>query len=473
MTTRNDGRSKAGMMAKQMEVINPYDNSVVAVVDEASVADVGTAIGRAAEIAPVMASMSAQRRAAILTQAASIIEDEASSIARTMAQESGKPMKFARGEVSRCVETFTFAADAARSLHGETIPLDAAKGGVGKIGYYIRVPVGVIAAITPFNFPLNLVAHKVAPAIAAGCPIVLKPNPSTPLTALHLADILREAGLQEGAFEVVVGGAEVGNALVSDPRVNMITFTGSVPVARAISQNVGLRRAIYELGGNAATVIDETGNLDAALIKTVSGGFAYSGQVCISVQRIYVHSSRYAEFRDRYVEAANKLVIGDPLDEKTDLGPMLNDGACQRIDSWVGEAVASGASVIAGGKRDGRMYQATVIEGATPDSKVMREEVFGPVVCLASFDDFEEALDAVNDSPFGLQAGVYTRDLNRAVLATQKLNVGGVLINDVPTFRVDNMPYGGMKDSGVGREGPRFAIEEMTNLKMVVISTGV
>jgi acyl-CoA reductase-like NAD-dependent aldehyde dehydrogenase len=460
-------------MAKQMDVINPYDGTIIAAVDEAGEADVRTAIDRAHSVAPALANLTAGRRAGILAQAASIIEDETESIARTMARESGKPMKFARGEVSRCVETFTFAADAARSLHGETIPLDAAKGGTGKIGYYVRVPVGVIAAITPFNFPLNLVAHKVAPAVAVGCPIVLKPNPATPLTALHLADILREAGLPEGGFEVVVGGADVGNWLVTDPRVAMISFTGSVPVAKAISQNVGLRRAVYELGGNAATVIDADANLDAAISKTVSGGFAYSGQVCISVQRIYVHSSRYTEFRARYVEAANKLVMGDPLDEKTDLGPMLNDGACQRIDSWISEAVAGGASVIAGGTRDGRMYTATVIEGAAPGSKVMREEIFGPVVCLTPFDDFEQALEAVNDSPFGLQAGVYTANLNHALLATQKLNVGGVMINDVPTFRVDNMPYGGVKDSGVGREGPRFAIEEMTNLKMVVISTGV
>ncbi len=456
-----------------MQVINPYDGSVIDTVAEAGEADVRAAIGRAAGAAGTMASMTAQRRAAILTKAAAIIEDEANSIARTMALESGKPMKYARGEVSRCVETFTFAADAARSLHGETIPLDAAKGGVGKIGYYIRVPVGVIAAITPFNFPLNLVAHKVAPAVAAGCPMVLKPAPATPLTALHLADILREAGLPEGAFEVVVGGAEVGNWLVTDPRIAMITFTGSVPVAREISKVIGLRKMLLELGGNAATVVDASASLDAAVNKTVAGGFAYSGQVCISVQRIYVERSRYTEFRDQYVAAASRLTMGDPLDDQTDLGPMLNDGACQRIDSWVAEAVAGGASVIAGGKRDGRMYTATVIEGAQPDMKVMREEVFGPVVCLIPFDDFEQALDAVNDSPFGLQAGVYTHDLNHALLATQKLNVGGVMINDVPTFRVDQMPYGGVKDSGVGREGPRFAIEEMTNLKMVVISTGV
>ncbi|MEP7290781.1 MAG: aldehyde dehydrogenase family protein [Chloroflexota bacterium] len=460
-------------MSKPLDVINPYDNSVVASVSEADEQDVRAAIARATHAAPTMASMTAQKRAEILTKAAAIIEREASSIAKTMAQESGKPIKYARGEVSRAVETFTFAADAARSLHGETIPMDAAKGGAGKIGYYIRVPVGVIAAITPFNFPLNLVAHKVAPAVAAGCPIVLKPNPATPLTALHLADILREAGLPEGAFEVVVGGGDVGNWLVTDPRIAMISFTGSVPVAREISKVAGLRRTTFELGGNAATVIDESATLDQAVKATVTGGFAYSGQVCISVQRIYVHSSRYAEFRDKYVAAAQKLVIGDPLDEATDLGPMLNDGVCQRIDAWVAEAVAGGASVIAGGRREGRLYEATVIENATPDMKVVHEEVFGPVVVLAPFDDFEQALDAVNDSPFGLQAGVYTHDLNRALRATQRLNVGGIMINDVPTFRVDQMPYGGIKDSGVGREGPRFAIEDMTTLKMVVISMGV
>ena len=460
-------------MPKTLEVINPYDGSIVNTVPEAGEAEVRAAIDRAAAVAETMANMTAQRRAAILTKAAEIIDGEAIEIARTMTQESGKPIKYSRGEVSRCVETFTFAADAARSLHGETIPLDAAKTGAGKIGYYVRVPVGVIAGITPFNFPLNLVAHKIAPAIAAGCPLVLKPNPNTPLTALHLANILREAGLPEGAFEVVVGGADVGNWLTTDPRIAMITFTGSVPVAHAISKVAGIRKILLELGGNAATIIDETGNLDAAVSKNIMGGFSYSGQVCISVQRIYVERSRYAEFRDKYVAAANKLVMGDPLDDKTDLGPMLTDGACQRIDSWIGEAVAGGASVIAGGKRDGKLYQATVIENATPDMKVMHEEVFGPVVCIAPYDDFEQALDAVNDSPFGLQAGVYTANLNRAVRATQKLNVGGVMINDVPTFRVDQMPYGGMKDSGIGREGPRFAIEEMTNLKMVVITTGV
>lgn len=458
--------------AKHVEIINPYDGSVVDIVPEASEEDVRAAIGRAVDAAPVMAGLPAHRRGAVLNRAAQIIEDSARDLAALMAKESGKPMKYARGEVSRAVETFTFAADEARRLHGETVPLDAAKGGIGKFGYYIRVPVGVVAAITPFNFPLNLVAHKIAPAVAAGCTMVLKPAPATPLTALRLQEILRESGLPEGAFEVVTGGAEVGEWLTTDPRVAMITFTGSPGVARAISRVAGLRRVTLELGGNAATIVDADANLEAAVGRNIMGGYAYSGQTCISVQRIYIHRSRYDEFRERYVEAAKRLVMGDPLEDKTDLGPVINETAAQRMDAWVREAVEGGARVIAGGERSGLMYSATVLENVREEMKVMREEVFGPIVSLVPFDDFDAALDAVNRSAYGLQAGVYTRDLNKALRATQRLNVGGVIINDVPTFRVDHMPYGGVKDSGVGREGPRFAVEEMTQLRMVVIGEG-
>jgi acyl-CoA reductase-like NAD-dependent aldehyde dehydrogenase len=455
------------------DILNPYDGSVIDRVPECTEQDVREAISRAVAIAPTMAEMPTHQRGAILQKAAGIIEENNEALARLMAQESGKPMKYARVEVARAVETFQFAADEARRLHGETVPMDAARTGVGRIGYFVRVPIGVIAAITPFNFPLNLVAHKVAPAVAAGCPIVLKPAPATPLTALRLAEILREAGLPGGAYEVVTGGVEVGTWLTTDPRTAMISFTGSPGVAREISKIAGIRRVVLELGGNAATIIDADANLDHAVTRTVMGSYAYSGQTCISVQRIYVHRSRYEEFRSRFVEATNRLVIGNPLDDTTDIGPMINDTACQRIDSWIAEAVAQGAQIVAGGKRDGKLYPATVIEGAQEDMKIMREEVFGPVTSLIPFDDFDTALDAVNDSPYGLQAGVYTRDLNKAVRATQKLHVGGVIINDVPTFRVDQMPYGGMKDSGVGREGPRYAIEEMTALKLVVINTGV
>lgn len=458
---------------RQTEIRNPYDDSVVGVVPEFSEQEVRDAISRAEAVRQKMADMTAHQRGRILNMASRMIEDQVEDLARLMAKESGKPLRYTRGEAIRAVDTFQFAADEARRLHGETVPMDAAKGGVGKVGYYVRVPVGIIGAITPFNFPLNLVAHKVAPAVAAGCPIVLKPAPATPLTARRLAEILQEAGLPEGAFEVITGGVDVGTWLTTDPRIAMISFTGSPPVARQISKVAGLRRTVFELGGNAATVVDADANLDHALKATVTGSFAYSGQVCISVQRIYVHRSRYDEFRQRFLDATNRLVMGDPLDEKTDIGPVINEVAAERIESWINEAVQQGARVIAGGERTGRLFRPTVLENVDEGMKVMCAEVFGPVVNLVPFDDFDAALEAVDNSEFGLQAGVYTRDLNKAIRATQRLNVGGVIINDVPTFRIDNMPYGGNKDSGLGREGPRFAIEEITTLKMVVINTGV
>jgi acyl-CoA reductase-like NAD-dependent aldehyde dehydrogenase len=458
---------------RETEVINPYDGSVVGHVPVFSEQDVRDSINRATASAPVMADMPAHQRGAILNKTAQIIAGQVDELARIMARENGKPMKYARGEASRAVDTFNFAADEARRLHGETIPLDAAAGGVGKIGYYVRVPVGVIAAITPFNFPLNLSVHKLAPAIAAGCPVVMKPSPFTPMTVLRLKEILDEAGLPEGAFEVVTGDADVGAWLTTDPRIAMISFTGSPGVARQITRNAGLRRVVLELGGNAATIIDEDANIDSAVSRCVVGSFSYSGQVCISVQRIYVHRSRYDEFRQKFLAATEKLVLGDPLDDKTDIGPLITDTAAERIEKWVDDAIKGGAVVAAGGSRDGRMYRPTVLENVHEGMQIMCAEAFGPLVSLVPYDDFEQALVAVDNSNFGLQAGVYTGNLNKALRAVQRLNVGGVLINEVPTLRIDNMPYGGNKDSGVGREGPRFAIEEMTTLKMVVINTGV
>lgn len=458
---------------RENPVYNPYDGSVVGHVPEFSEQDVREAIGRATTAAPVMAAMPAHQRGSILNKAAQIIASQADEIARIMARENGKPMKYARGEAMRAVDTFNFAADEARRLHGETIPLDASPGGVGKIGYYVRVPVGVIAAITPFNFPLNLSVHKLAPAIAAGCPVVMKPAPFTPLTVIKLAEIMREAGLPDGAFEVITGGAEVGSWLTTDPRIAMISFTGSPAVAHHISKAAGLRRVVLELGGNAATIVDEDANIDAAVNRTVMGSFSYSGQVCISVQRLFIHSKRYDEFRSKFLAATEKLVMGDPLSDSTDIGPLINDAAAERIDAWLGEAVAQGATVATGGTREGRMYKPTVLENVKPDMQIMCAEAFGPLVNFVPFDTFEDALRMADEGTFGLQAGVYTRDLNKAMLAVQKLNVGGVIINDVPTIRIDNMPYGGNKDSGVGREGPRFAVEEMTTLKMVMINLGV
>ncbi len=453
-----------------MKIINPYDDSLIDEIPDLTEQDVRNAIGRADAVKSQLAGMTSHRRASILNRAAHLIEQDTDGIARLMAMESAKPIKYARGEVSRAVETFQFAAEEARRLHGETIPLDAAKGGAGKFGYYVRVPVGIVGAITPFNFPLNLVAHKVAPAIAAGCPIVLKPAPTTPLTALRLAEILQEAGLPAGGFEVVPGDKEVGEWLTTDPRVAMISFTGSPPVARAISQIAGLRRTTFELGGNAAVVVDDTVDVSGIVDKIVTGGYAYSGQVCISVQRVYIHRDQYDTFRAQFVERASRLKIGDPLQDSTDIGPMITSQTADRVEQWVAEAVQQGASQLTDGRRTGRALAPIVLENVDDSMKVMVEEVFGPVVCLIPFDDYEQALEAVDDSKYGLQAGIFTRDLGRTLRAVERLNVGGVIINDVPTFRVDNMPYGGNKDSGVGREGPRFAIEDMTTLKMVVIT---
>jgi acyl-CoA reductase-like NAD-dependent aldehyde dehydrogenase len=458
-------------VSNRYAVTNPYDGAVVGEVSESSEAEVRAAIEKAYAARSVMAGLPAHKRGAILDKTSHLIEDHVEDIARLMASESGKPMRYSRGEVKRAVETFRFAADEARRLHGETVPLDAAQTGVGKVGYYVRVPVGVIAAITPFNFPLNLVSHKVAPAVAAGCPLILKPNPQTPLTAIRLAELLAEAGLPDGGLQVVIGGADVGEWMTTDPRVAMITFTGSVPVARAIAEKAGLRRTTFELGGNAATIIDETADIDALIEKTVVGSFSYSGQVCISIQRIYIHRSKYDEFKQKFVERVNRLVLGDPLADQTEIGPLINDGAAQRIEAWISEAQGQGATVLAGGSRHGRMFQPTVLERVQPTMRVMCEEVFGPVVNLLPFDSFDDVLDSANDSEFGLQAGVFTRDLSHAMLAAQRLDVGGVIINDSPTFRVDQMPYGGNKNSGVGREGPRFAVEDMTTLKMVVINS--
>ncbi len=452
------------------QIINPYDDSVVGEVSLSSEADVRQAIARATAVRTTLAQMPAYQRAQILERTAVLLQNQQADLARLMAQESGKPLRYATGEVARCVETFTFAADAARSMHGETIPMDAAKGGVGRIGYYIREPVGVIGAITPFNFPLNLVAHKVAPAIAAGCPIVLKPAPTTPLTAVRLAELMSEAGLPDGAFEIVIGDADVGHWLTTDERIAMLSFTGSLGVAQVISKVAGLRRTAFELGGNAGTIIDEGTEINDALIdRLVVGSFAYSGQVCISVQRIYVHDSLYPEFKERFVAKTKQLQLGDPVEQRTEIGPLINDVAGERIEAWLQEAREMGAAVVAGGQREGRMFQPTILENVTKEMKVMCAEVFGPVVNLVPYSDYDQALADLDDSEFGLQAGIYTPSLSKAMQAIQRLNVGGVMINDVPTFRIDNMPYGGNKKSGVGREGPKFAIEDMTTLKMVVI----
>ncbi|MFH0882629.1 MAG: aldehyde dehydrogenase family protein [bacterium] len=418
-----------------------------------------------------MAALPAHRRAAALENIAAGIHSRVEEFTRTIALEAGKSWRYALGEVNRAQETFTFAAAVARTMHGETVPMDASTAGEGRLGYWFREPVGVVVAITPFNFPLNLVAHKVAPAIAAGCSVVLKPAGTTPLTALLLAEVIHEADLSAGAFNVIHGsGSKVGKRLVEDSRPRKITFTGSREVGAWIKQHSGLKRVTLELGNNSAVVVDKAADIDYAVQRCLMGSFANSGQVCISVQRIYLHEAIAAEFTEKFVAGTKILKIDHPLVEDSDVGPMISTSDVERVHQWVQEAVQGGATLLAGGTPvNERVFPPTVLTDVQPEMKVACDEVFAPVVVLETVDSFEEAVRRADTTDYGLQAGVFTNDLTHAFHAVRNINVGGVMVNDVPTFRVDHMPYGGTKDSGIGREGVRFAVEEMTEIKMVVI----
>jgi acyl-CoA reductase-like NAD-dependent aldehyde dehydrogenase len=466
-----DGRwVEAGPM---MEVKNKYNGQTVGALPTARREDVDAAIAAAERAEPSLAEMPAHRRAAILLRAAALIRERAEDLAKTIAAEAGKALKFARAEVDRAQSTFTIAAEEAKRLHGETIPLDAVPAGEGYFGFWARRPVGVIAAITPFNFPLNLVAHKVAPAIAAGNTIVLKPASTTPLTAVKLCQILQEAGLPAGGINLVVGsGGTVGEWLTTDSRVDKITFTGSPEIGRRILRVAGIKKVTLELGNNSPVIVAQDADLDFVARRCAVGAFYNSGQVCISVQRIYSQQPVYEPFTEKFVAASQALVVGDPLDERVDVGPMIDIREVERIEGWVKEAQASGARVVTGGQRDGTVYYPTVLTDVNAQMKVVSEEAFAPVASVIACSDFEEALYQANDSKFGLQVGVFTRDVQRVFRALNRLNFGGVIINDTPAFRADHMPYGGNRQSGLGREGVRFAIEEMTNIQMVAIRLG-
>ncbi|RNC73335.1 MAG: aldehyde dehydrogenase family protein [Desulfuromonadales bacterium] len=454
-----------------IEVVNPYDNSIIGIVPEASADDVEQAIEAARLGFVEMAALPAYRRAEILARTSDFILRDREEIAEIIAREAGKSWKYALSEAERSAETFRFASHEAKNAHGELVPMDASPVSAGRFGFYIRTPIGVIGAITPFNFPLNLVAHKVAPALAAGNSLVLKPATKTPLSSIKLAEILAEAGLPAGGLNIVIGsGKTVGNKLVEDDRLAMITFTGSPPVGIEIKARSGLKRVTLELGSNSPTIIDEDGDVDAAVSRCVIGSFANSGQVCISVQRIFVHQRRYHEFMDKFVAATRRLKVGDPMDRESDIGPMISRVELDRSVAWLEEAKALGAKIETGGRVIGNCLEPTILSGVTPEMKVVCSEVFAPIVSVLPYETFEQALDMADDSVYGLQAGVYTRDINKAFQAVRRLDVGGIVINDVPTFRVDHMPYGGNKQSGLGREGVRYALEEMTNIKMVCIN---
>lgn len=452
-----------------MPVTNKYSGEVFARVAVASRKEVEEAV-TAAERSFRKSALTPWQRYQILSKASELLLARREELGMIIAREAGKALKDALVEVSRAANTCRVSAEEATRVCGEMVPIGSA-GAENRFAYTIRVPVGVVCAITPFNFPLNLVAHKVAPAIAAGNTVVLKPASATPISSLALCRILEEAGLPPGHLNVLVGGGDdVGEMLLSDPRVAHYSFTGSPAVGRRIAERAGLRRVTLELGSNSATIVHRDADLIKAARSCGRMAFANAGQVCISVQRILVQQEVMEPFCRLLVEEAEKLVVGDPTDLKTDVGPMISEDAARRAEQWVREAVESGATLLTGGRREGNLFYPTVLTGVRPDMKVVCEEIFAPVVSVMPYETFEQALEMANDSRYGLQAGVFTGSLDLAMLAARKLEVGGVIINDTSVYRADEMPYGGVKGSGMGREGPKYAIQEMTETRVVVIT---
>lgn len=453
-----------------VERLSPYDGRLVS---RSSVCGAGDAV-RALEIASIAAKSAKKsplhQRCSWLLDVASKLKEEREEFAQVLCNEVGKPISYARIEVDRCIETITLSAETMRTLHGETINTDAMPSGRKAHAYWQRVPCGVIVAITPFNFPLNLVAHKLAPALVSGNAVVLKPTPEAPLCAYKLAKLFIESPYAiKDALSVVYGDAEVGSALVGSDIPRVISFTGSVGVGNIITKSAGIKKVSLELGGNAATYIDDSADLDYAASRCAIGAFVNSGQVCISLQRIYVDSVVYDEFAAKMAEATSKLVVGSPYNEDTFLGPLINDEAANRAMSWVESAIAEGARALTPPWCEGRIFYPCVMADVTENMKIVCEEVFAPIVSLVKVDGIDDAIMRMNNSPYGLQFSVFTNNLAHATQAIEELDAGGVVINDMPTLRFDIQPYGGVKLSGVGREGPRFAIEEMTEIKSIVI----
>jgi aldehyde dehydrogenase (NAD+) len=453
-----------------LAVENPYDGTIVAEVGRATIADVEDAVAAAAAAFEETRKMPAHRRADALAHVSLRIVERAEELAETIAREGGKPIKWARVETVRAASTFRWAAEEARRQDGDVLRLDTDASLGSRLGIVRRFPVGPVLGITPFNFPLNLVAHKVAPAIAAGAPIVVKPASATPLTALLLAEIVSEADLPRGILSVLTASSGQAEALVRDPRFAKLSFTGSSEVGWHLKGLDPRKRVTLELGGNAGVIVHEDADLARAAERAAFGSNYQGGQSCIAVQLVLVHERVHDRFAEELVAAVGALHVGDPMDPEVDVGPLVNQAALDRVSSWVEEAVEHGAEVLCGGKREDPLYHPTVLARTTREMKVRCEEVFGPVLTLASYRTFEEALGEVNDSRYGLQAGVFTNDMNLALLAHRELEVGGVIVNDVATFRIDQMPYGGAKDSGFGREGVRYAMAEMTEPRLLVLS---
>jgi acyl-CoA reductase-like NAD-dependent aldehyde dehydrogenase len=456
--------------SETLEVINPYDGSVLDTVPDASQYDVDQALSAATRGARVMAELSPYERYEILLRAATLLGERIDSFAQTITREEGKSLKEATTEVKRSVETLTLSAEEAKRLYGESIPLDAASTGKGKMGFTLRMPCGVVAAITPFNFPLNLVVHKVGPALAAGNAVVIKPATDTPLSALALTELLLEAGVPDEALSCLTGhGSTVGEALCRDPRVRKISFTGSRDVGKKITRTAGLKKITMELGSNCPLIVMPDADLSRVAQIVARTGYANAGQVCISTQRLLADRQIYDELVKETARAVESLVVGNPMDEKVDMGPLIRKQDAERVAEVVDEAVSEGAQVVTGGIRDGAFYVPTVVTDVKNNMRLAREELFGPAVAVTSFRNADEAIAWANASEYGLSAGVFTENVGTAMKFARELQTGNVHINWGPQWRVDLMPYGGVKGSGFGKEGPRYTVEEMTELKMVVL----
>ncbi len=456
--------------SEKHQIKSPYNGEVIGRTYRPSPDDVENAIKAATAAFEITKKMPPYERSEILFNIVRILQERKEELAQSIAAEAGKPIKAARIEAERSILTFTIAAEEAKRINGEIIPLDIHPYGKDRICNISRFPIGPIAGISPFNFPLNLVVHKVAPCIASGNTMLLKPASQTPLSSLKLGEIVMEAGLPAGALNILPCTAQGAEPLITDERIKKLTFTGSPVVGWGLKQRCGRKKITLELGGNAGVIVHNDADLNYAVDRVIMGGFGYSGQVCISVQRIFVHNEIFEEFKEKFIKKVKALKTGDPLDENTDVGPMISEKEADRVEAWIKEAANNGASILTGGERNKSMLAPTVITDVKPDMKVSCQELFAPVVTLASYSDFHAAVKEVNESEFGLQAGIFCKDLDLIYSAYNELNVGGLVIGDVPTFRIDNMPYGGVKSSGLGREGIRYAIEEMKELKALVLN---
>ena len=455
-----------------LEVTDKFSGEVAFRVAQADAKTIDAGIAACAEAAEPMARMASYERQNVLQHCVDRFKERFDELAFALCVEAGKPIKDSEGEVTRLIDTFRIAAEESVRMTGEVQPLDISPRAKGYQGIWKRVPIGPCSFVSPFNFPLNLAAHKIAPAIAVGCPFVMKPASRTPLGAIIMGEVLAETDLPKGAFSILPAHREGADLFTTDERLKLLSFTGSPGVGWDLKARAGKKKVVLELGGNAAVIVDSDADLDDAVERIIFGAFYQSGQSCIGVQRIIIHADIYDELRDRLCERTSKLVAGDPKDRDTFIGPMISESEARRLDNWIREAVDGGATLLCGGKREGAMLEATLLENVDRSATVVREEAFGPVAILSKFSRFDEALEEVNDSKFGLQAGIFTRDLFKMFDAWDRLDVGGIVVNDVPSYRVDNMPYGGVKDSGLGRVGVRFAMEDMTEIRNLVIRRG-